>query len=114
MRLEQCLAAVKYDLRGEDGTLSLRRFTGHPSTGWWLWGSDAPRTSELTSQQQAELATLTRAVMGVGGAVGGADGKIKASLWHKALLSKSLRYFILCAKGGKGCFFSVDKVPVWW
>ncbi len=64
---------VRYDVRGEEGTLYVRRFTGHPSTGWWLWGGDTPRISTPTPAQRAELATLIRAVMGVAGAVGGAE-----------------------------------------
>jgi ketosteroid isomerase-like protein len=62
---------VRYDLRGEEGSLALRRFTGHPSTGWWLWGSDAPRVTTLTAAQRMELAGLVRAVMGVAGSLGG-------------------------------------------
>jgi ketosteroid isomerase-like protein len=58
---------IRYDLRGEQGTLAVRRFTGHPSTGWWLWGGDAPRVSQVTAAQRAELATLTGALMGVAG-----------------------------------------------
>lgn len=64
---------IRYDLRGEEGTLYVRRFTGHPSTGWWLWGGDAPRASLVTPAQRNELATLTRAVMGVAGSVGGSE-----------------------------------------
>jgi ketosteroid isomerase-like protein len=64
---------IRYDLRGEQGTLYVRRFTGHPSTGWWLWGGDTPRASVPTAAQRTELATLIRAVMGVAGAVGGAE-----------------------------------------
>lgn len=62
---------IRYDLRGEEGTIALRRFTGHPSTGWWLWGGDAPRITPVPAAQSAEIATLVRAVMGVGGSVGG-------------------------------------------
>lgn len=69
---------IRYDLNGENATLHLRRFTGHPSTGWWLWGSDAPKVIPVTPQQRAELAELARAVMGVGGAVGGADEPCQA------------------------------------
>lgn len=64
---------VRYDLRGEQGSLFLRRFTGHPSTGWWLWGGDAPRVSQVTPAQRTEIATLARAVMGVGGGIGGTE-----------------------------------------
>lgn len=52
---------IRYDLRGETGTLALRRFTGHPATGWWLWGSDAPRISTVTAAQRAEIANLAQA-----------------------------------------------------
>jgi ketosteroid isomerase-like protein len=62
---------IRYDLRGEQGTFAVRRFTGHPSTGWWLWGGDVPRFTQATAAQRTELATLTRAVMGVTGALGG-------------------------------------------
>jgi ketosteroid isomerase-like protein len=62
---------IRYDQRGENGELAVRRFTGHPSTGWWLWGGDAPRHTTPTAAQRADIAALTRAVMGVGGALGG-------------------------------------------
>ncbi len=64
---------VRYDLRGEQGSLYVRRFTGHPSTGWWLWGGDAPRVTQVTAAQRTEIATLTRNVMGVAGGVGGSE-----------------------------------------
>lgn len=64
---------IRYDLRGEEGTLFVRRFTGHPSTGWWLWGGDAPRVTPVTAAQRTEIATLTRAVMGVAGSIGGSE-----------------------------------------
>ncbi|ANP47271.1 YybH family protein [Candidatus Viadribacter manganicus] len=62
---------IRYDLRGEEGVIALRRFTGHPSTGWWLWGGDAPRVTPVTSAQRGDIATLVRAVMGVSGSLGG-------------------------------------------
>ncbi|MFO1016515.1 MAG: DUF4440 domain-containing protein [Hyphomonadaceae bacterium] len=58
---------IRYDLRGETGALAVRRFTGHPSTGWWLWGGDTPRVTEVTAAQRTELANLIRAAAGVGG-----------------------------------------------
>jgi len=63
---------VRYDLRGDVGTLFVRRFTGHPTTGWWLWGGDAPRVTTLTAAQRAEIATLARAASSFVGQVGGA------------------------------------------
>lgn len=61
---------VRYDLRGQTAQLFLRRFTGHTSTGWWLWGGDTPRVNAVTDAQRAEVATLARAVMGVGATLG--------------------------------------------
>jgi ketosteroid isomerase-like protein len=63
---------IRYDLRGEAGSLAVRRFTGHPSTGWWLWGGDAPRVTPVTAAQRTEIASLARAASGVAGQVGGA------------------------------------------
>lgn len=62
---------IRYDLRGETGTIALRRFTGHPSTGWWLWGGDTPRITEVTAAQRTEIDTLARAAAGIAGQLGG-------------------------------------------
>ena len=62
---------IRFEARADGATLSLRRFTGHPSTGWWLWGADAPRISTVTAAQAADVANLTHSVMGVAGALGG-------------------------------------------
>ena len=62
---------IRYDLRGDAGSLHVRRFTGHPSTGWWLWGGDAPRITEVTAAQRTEIANLARAATGVAGQLGG-------------------------------------------
>jgi len=62
---------IRYDQRGEQGALAVRRFTGHPSTGWWLWGSDAPRVTPTTAAQSTEIATMIRTVMGATGGLGG-------------------------------------------
>lgn len=62
---------IRYDLRGDTGSLYVRRFTGHPSTGWWLWGGDAPRVSQVTAAQRTEIANLARAAASVVGQAGG-------------------------------------------
>src|SRR5690242_11067013 len=49
---------IRFDQRDDGGHLYLRRFTGHPSTGWWLWGSDGPRVTNVNTAQSTELATL--------------------------------------------------------
>jgi len=60
---------IRYDFTGEDGRLYVRRFTGHPSTGWWLWGGDAPRENTVSAAQRTELAGLIRSAAGVAGQV---------------------------------------------
>ena len=65
---------IRYDLRDGAGSIALRRFTGHPSTGWWLWGGDTPRVTTVTAAQRTEIATLARAASGVAGQLGG-DGE---------------------------------------
>jgi len=62
---------IRFDQRDDGGHLFVRRFTGHPSTGWWLWGSDAPRVTNVSAAQSTEIATLARASMGITGALGG-------------------------------------------
>ncbi len=64
---------IRYEARGDQSLIALRRFTGHPSTGWWLWGADSPHVTHPTAAQRAELATLARAAIGVGGAVGASN-----------------------------------------
>jgi ketosteroid isomerase-like protein len=67
---------IRYDARGAVGEVHLRRFTGHPSTGWWLWGADTPRTTLANPAQRTELASLARAVMGAGGSLGGSGEEV--------------------------------------
>lgn len=62
---------IRYDQRADGGAIAVRRFTGHPSTGWWLWGPDAPLVITPTAAQRTELAALARSAIGVGGAIGG-------------------------------------------
>ena len=64
---------IRFDQRDDGGHLYLRRFTGHPSTGWWLWGSDAPRVTDLSAAQSTEIVALARTAMGITGALGGAQ-----------------------------------------
>ncbi|MBI3439864.1 MAG: DUF4440 domain-containing protein [Proteobacteria bacterium] len=62
---------VRFDQRDDGGHLYLRRFTGHPSTGWWLWGSDGPRVTNVSAAQSTEIAALARTALGISGALGG-------------------------------------------
>jgi ketosteroid isomerase-like protein len=57
---------VRFEDRGATSIVALRRFTGHPTTGWWMWGPDTPTVSTPSAAQRAELAGLVRASMGVG------------------------------------------------
>lgn len=63
---------IRYDAPADgQAILAVRRFTGHPSTGWWLWGSDAPRVTPAPASAGQEIASLTRTLLGVAGGVGG-------------------------------------------
>jgi ketosteroid isomerase-like protein len=64
---------IRFETRGQETQIALRRFTGHPSTGWWLWGPDAPLVMHPTAAQRTEIANLARAAVGVGGAVGASN-----------------------------------------
>jgi ketosteroid isomerase-like protein len=67
---------IRYDLHDDQGALALRRFTGHPSTGWWLWGGDAPHVTHVTAAQRTEIATLARSASGVAGQIGAAATEV--------------------------------------
>lgn len=64
---------IRFDQRNDGAHLYVRRFTGHPSTGWWLWGSDAPRVSSISVAQATEITALARTAMGITGALGSAQ-----------------------------------------
>jgi len=71
---------IRYEQRADGTSIALRRFTGHPSTGWWLWGSDAPTVMPVNATARGEISTMARSVMGVSGALGalGAGGSGEA------------------------------------
>ncbi len=54
---------VRYDSGPETNRLALRRFTGHPSTGWWLWGPDTPVVSTPAAATRAEIDRLARSAL---------------------------------------------------
>jgi ketosteroid isomerase-like protein len=63
---------IRYDQRADGrAELAVRRFTGHPSTGWWLWGPDAPRVTPAPAALEPEVANAVRLLLGVGGALTG-------------------------------------------
>lgn len=62
---------IRYEARPDGAIFAVRRFTGHPSTGWWLWGPDTPRVTNATAAQGAEIVTLARAAIGLAGTLGG-------------------------------------------
>ena len=63
---------IRFDQREDGPSIALRRFTGHPSTGWWMWGPDTPHVFTPTAAQAQEIVTMARALSGVAGVVGGA------------------------------------------
>lgn len=58
---------IRYERTDQAADLALRRFTGHPRQGWWLWGPDTPAYLAVGETDQAELAQLARSAIGVGG-----------------------------------------------
>jgi ketosteroid isomerase-like protein len=58
---------------GDRARLYLRRFTGHPTNGWWMWGPDTPIQKVLTNQQRADIERLARSAVAVATG-GGQDG----------------------------------------
>lgn len=63
---------IRFDQRADGAAIALRRFTGHPNTGWWLWGPDTPYVFTPTAAQAEEIAGMARALSGVAGVVGAA------------------------------------------
>ncbi len=56
---------IRYETNEDGALLALRRFTGHPTTGWWMWGPDTPRVSVPTPAVRTEIEALVRAAMSV-------------------------------------------------
>ncbi|MDX2237363.1 MAG: hypothetical protein NW203_07345 [Hyphomonadaceae bacterium] len=59
---------IRVDGRGGETSLHLRRFTGHPTAGWWIWGPETPATRALTPAQRADLERLASAAVSAVGA----------------------------------------------
>jgi ketosteroid isomerase-like protein len=57
---------IRYEQEGPEAAIALRRFTGHPQQGWWLWGPDTPAYLAIEETEQAELERLARSALGVG------------------------------------------------
>lgn len=70
---------IRFEQRGETNVLALRRFTGHPATGWWLWGPETPYVTHPTSAQRDEIATLLSSAMGATSIVGDATATQRTS-----------------------------------
>ena len=58
---------IRLDGRADSTSLALRRFTGHPTAGWWLWGGDTPAVRTVTPAQRAQIERLARAALSSGG-----------------------------------------------
>ena len=56
---------IRYEARENAQVLVLRRFTGHRSTGWWMWGPDTPTALATTPALRTEMDGLIRGAMGV-------------------------------------------------
>ncbi len=62
---------IRYEQRGGEAILALRRFTGHPNTGWWIWGPETPTISTPNAAAREEIVGLVRAAIGLGASMGG-------------------------------------------
>ncbi|MES1156956.1 MAG: DUF4440 domain-containing protein [Alphaproteobacteria bacterium] len=62
---------IRFEVRGDGAVIALRRFTGHPETGWWLWGPDTPVVSHPSAAVTQELTGLIRTAIGIGVSIGG-------------------------------------------
>lgn len=51
---------IRYEARGDQTSLALRRFTGHPAAGWWQWGPDMPTIVATPAAARAQLEQLAR------------------------------------------------------
>jgi ketosteroid isomerase-like protein len=59
---------IRIDGLGGETRLHLRRFTGHPTAGWWIWGPETPATRTLTPAQRVDLERLASAAVSAVGA----------------------------------------------
>ena len=62
---------IRFEKQGDRGLLALRRFTGHPNAGWWMWGPDTPYNRLVSPADQQRIAAALRSAIGAGGALGG-------------------------------------------
>jgi ketosteroid isomerase-like protein len=90
---------IRYDGRATEGRFAVRRFTGHPSTGWWLWGGDTPRVSPASEAQRVEIANLARAVMSVATSIGAGGGSDE-------VCAAGEQAFVEVALGGRSTSFT--------
>lgn len=54
---------VRYEAGASGQRLVLRRFTGHPNAGWWLYGPDTPYVSTPPAALRADIDRLARAAV---------------------------------------------------
>jgi hypothetical protein len=61
---------VRFEVRPEGATLTVRRFTGHVRNGWVLWGGEQAVAVPLDPARRVQLERLTRTALAAG-ALGG-------------------------------------------
>ncbi len=62
---------IRYESGRNINTLALRRFTGHPSAGWWLYGPDTPLITSPPPALRAEIDRMARAAVTASAISGG-------------------------------------------
>lgn len=61
---------IRFEDRADGASMSLRRFTGHPDAGWWIWGPDTPLVITPTRAVRDEVLALVRSALGMNANVG--------------------------------------------
>jgi ketosteroid isomerase-like protein len=57
---------IRFEVDDGKATIALRRFTGHPQQGWWMWGPDTPAYLDLTEAQRDEIIALSQTAIRFG------------------------------------------------
>jgi ketosteroid isomerase-like protein len=96
---------IRYEVNDGTAEIALRRFTGHPQQGWWLWGPDTPAYLAVGEDDQAALAQLARSALGVA-------GRLSAPQDENALCPSGEAAYVEIAQGAATPFTAVRSCLV--
>lgn len=57
---------IRFEVDDGAAILALRRYTGHPQQGWWLWGPDTPAYLDLDEAVRDEILALAQTAVRFG------------------------------------------------